>query len=55
MASQTFSASQVCQIVTGDDGDLDYVFPGSDDDLGMEDSAESWAVGVSPLLCQEGG
>ena len=37
MASETFTASQVCQIVTGDDGDLDYMFPGSDDDLGMED------------------
>ena len=40
MASHTFSASQVCQIVTGDDGDLDYVFPGSDDELdtSLEDS-----------------
>ena len=38
MASETFTASQVCQIVTGDDGDLDYMFPGSDDDLGMEDT-----------------
>ena len=40
MASRTFSASQVCQIVTGDDGDLDYVFPGSDDELdtSLEDS-----------------
>ena len=40
MASHTFSASQVCQIVTGDDGDLDYVFSGSDDELdtSLEDS-----------------
>ena len=37
MASQTFTACQVCQIVTGEDGDVDYMFPGSDDDLGMED------------------
>ena len=37
MASQTFTASQGCQIVTGEDGDVDYMFPGSDDDLGMED------------------
>ena len=37
MASQAFTASQVCQIVTGEDGDLDYMFPGSDDDLDMED------------------
>ena len=41
MASETFTASQVCQIVTGDDGDLDYMFPGSDDDLGMEDMDDS--------------
>ena len=37
MASQSFTASQVCQIITGEDGDVDYMFPGSDDDLGMED------------------
>ena len=37
MASQNFTASQVCQIITGEDGDVDYMFPGSDDDLGMED------------------
>ena len=36
-ASQTFTASQVCHIVTGEDGNLDYMFPGSDDDLDMED------------------
>ena len=41
MASETFTASQVCQIVTGEDGDLDYMFPGSDDDLGMEDMDDS--------------
>ena len=40
MASQMFSASQVCQIVSGEDGDLDYVFPGSDDDLGKEETDE---------------
>ena len=40
MASQMFSASQVCQIVSGEDGDLDYVFPGSDDGLGMEETDE---------------
>lgn len=37
MASQTFTASQVCRIVTGEDGDMDYMFLGSDDDLDMED------------------
>ena len=40
MASQMFSASQVCQIVSGEDGDLDYVFPGSDDDLGTKETDE---------------
>ena len=40
MASQMFSASQVCQIVSGEDGDLDYVFTGSDDDLGMKETDE---------------
>ena len=45
MASQMFSASQVCQIVSGEDGDLDYVFPGSDDDLGMEETdEEDWRM-----------
>ena len=39
-ASQTFTASQVCQIVTGENGDLDYMFPGSDDDLDMHDLDE---------------
>ena len=40
MASQMFSTSQVCQIVSGEDGDLDYVFLGSDDDLGMKETDE---------------
>ena len=30
---QRFSAAQVCQIITGDDGEVDYIFPGSDDEL----------------------
>ena len=37
MASQTFTATQVCQIVTGADGEMEYMFPGNDDDLGMKD------------------
>ena len=37
MASPRFNASQVCRIVAGDDGDMDYIFPGSDDDLEMEE------------------
>ena len=40
MASQTFTTRQVCQIVTGEDGDMDYMFPGSDDDLDMEDAED---------------
>ena len=35
MASPRFSASRVCSILAGDDGELDYMFPGSDDDLNM--------------------
>ena len=30
---QRFSAAQVCEIITGDDGEVDYIFPGSDDEL----------------------
>ena len=37
MARSSFSVSQVCQILCGDDGDEEYVFSGSDDELGMED------------------
>ena len=35
MASPRFSASRVCSILAGDDGELDYMIPGSDDDLEM--------------------
>ena len=35
MASPHFSASRVCSIQAGDDGELNYMFPGSDDDLEM--------------------
>ena len=30
---QKFNAVQVCQIIMGDDGEVDYIFPGSDDEL----------------------
>ena len=33
MVSQTFAACQACQIVTGEGGDMNCMFPGSDDDL----------------------
>ena len=35
MASPRFNTSRVCSILAGDDGELDYMFPGSDDDLEM--------------------
>ena len=35
MASLRFSASRVCSILAGDDGELDYMFPGRYDDLEM--------------------
>ena len=37
MARSSFSVSEVCQILCGGDGDEEYVFSGSDDDLGMDD------------------
>lgn len=33
MAASRYSAAQVCQIVTGEDGEVDFVFAGSDDEL----------------------
>ena len=30
---QRLNAAQVCQIITGDDREVDYTFPGSDDEL----------------------
>ena len=30
---QRFSTAQVCQSITGDDWEVDYIFPGSDDEL----------------------
>ena len=35
MASPRFSASQVCYIVSGDHGDMDFIYPGSDVELKM--------------------
>ena len=37
MARSSFSVRKVCQILCGDDGDEEYVFSGSDDDMGMDD------------------
>ena len=37
MARSSFSVSQVYQIFCGGVGDEEYVFPDSDDDLGIED------------------
>ena len=33
MASSRFSVCQVCDIIAGDDGESEYMFPGSDDEL----------------------
>ena len=35
MASSRFSVCQVCDIIAGDDGESEYMFPGSDDELEM--------------------
>ena len=46
---QRFSAAQVCEIITGDDREVDYIFPGNDDELDAlelygadEDQAETY-------------
>ena len=36
MARSSFFVGEVCQIVC-EDGDEEYIFSGSDDDLGMDD------------------
>ena len=46
MASSRFSVCQVCDIIAGDDGESEYMFPGSDDELemgetGMGETGES--------------
>ena len=46
MARSFFFGSQVCEIVCGDDGD-EYIFSGSDDDLGMDDLDDSNLEGDS--------
>ena len=40
MASSRYNAGQVCSIVTGEGDDLEYMFPGSDDDPGMGETGE---------------
>ncbi len=47
MARSSFSASEVCQIVCGDDNDEKFIFPGSDDDLGMNDTDDDDQEGDS--------
>ena len=37
MASLRFSVCHVCDIIAGDDGESEYMFPGSDDELEMGD------------------
>ena len=40
MASSRFSVCQVCDIIVGDDGESEYMFPGSDDELEMAETGE---------------
>ena len=40
MASSRFSVCQVCDIIAGDDGESEYMFPGSDDELEMGETGE---------------
>jgi hypothetical protein len=42
MASRFLTAAQVCNIVSSEEGDLDYIFPGSDDDFDAEDLQEEY-------------
>ncbi len=56
-SAQTFTADQVCQIISGEDGELDYMFPGSDDELDAleldepynEDTLTDHVDGVEPM------
>ena len=50
MASPRFSASRVCSILAGDDGELDYMFPESDDDLEMGEMDMNESEVVTDIL-----
>ena len=45
--ARSFSASEVFQIVCGDDNDEEIIFPGSDADLGMNDTDDDDLEGDS--------
>ncbi len=40
-STQQFSLAQVCEIITGEDGGVHYVFEGSDDELDALELDES--------------
>lgn len=44
MASESgfYTAAEVCEMIEDDDGNPEYLFPGSDDDFGMSDSEEEY-------------
>ena len=46
MATPHFNVSGVCSILAGDHGDTDFIFPGSDDELEMEDMELDMDEGV---------
>ena len=43
-SSGFFSAAQVCNIVCGVEGDVDYVFPGSDDEFDADELQEEYDI-----------
>lgn len=51
MARSSFSVSEVCQIVC-EDGDEEYIFSGSDDDLGMDDLEDDNLLMMSQVSSQ---
>ena len=40
VSSGFLTAAQVCNIMCGDEGDIDYMFPGSDDEFDANDLQE---------------
>lgn len=37
-----YTAAEVCEMIDDDDGNPEYLFPGSNDDFGMSDSEEEY-------------
>ena len=38
----SFTAGEVCEMVTDDNGDFEYICEGSDDDLGLEEECDDF-------------